>query len=79
MYRRMDREALRDAVSIGRIEWLKHSLERMMERGISRAFAQEILLSGDAIEDYPDDNPYPSALYFGWVENNPLHVVAAYD
>ncbi len=32
-----------------------------------------------AIEDYPDDTPYPSALYLGWIKGKPLHVVAALD
>ena len=75
----MDLAALRDAVVNGRAEWLKHSLERMLERGISRADVKEALIKGEIIEDYPDDKPYPSALFMGLVENKPLHVVAAHD
>jgi hypothetical protein len=29
----------------------------------------------NAIEDYPDDNPFPSGLFFGWQQDKPLHVV----
>ena len=29
------------------------------------------------IEDYPDDVPYPSALVLGWINQQPIHVVAA--
>jgi hypothetical protein len=76
---KMDIVAIRDAVVNGRVEWLNHSLQRMMERGMSIAAVKEVLSSGEVIEDYPDDSPYPSALILGWVENEPLHVVVAYD
>ena len=36
-----------------------------------------ILASGDIIERYPDDEPYPSVLMLGWSEARPIHVVAA--
>jgi len=32
----MDREKLKAAIENSRIEWQRHALERMMERGISR-------------------------------------------
>jgi hypothetical protein len=75
----VNREKLKTAIENGNIEWLKHSLERMFERGISRDFVKQVLLSGEIIEDYPDDKPYPSALFLGFVEEKPFHVVAAYD
>jgi len=37
----------------------------MMERGISRKIVKKILLSGEIVENYPDDKPYPSALFLG--------------
>jgi len=67
------------AVKKGYIEWQRHALERMMERGISREMVKEVLLHGEVIEDYPDDKPYPSALLLGRVKKQPLHVVAAFD
>lgn len=51
----------------------------MMERGISRKTVKQILLSREIIESYPDDKPYPVALFFGWYEEEPFHVVAAFD
>jgi len=33
----------------------------------------------ERIRDYPEDKPYPSALFLGWHEGTPLHVVAAVD
>jgi hypothetical protein len=75
----MDRNKLRDAIEHGRIEWLRHAFERMMERNISRDTVKEVLLNGEIIEDYPDDKPYPTALLLGMVKGEPFHVVAALD
>lgn len=76
----MDREKLKAAIENGKIEWQRHALERMMERGISRSNVKEVLLSaGELIEDYPDDKPYPSALFLGWFGEKPIHIVTALD
>lgn len=75
----MNRDALRNAVISGTIEWQRHSLERMMERRIRREGVKQVLLNGEIIEDYVDDRPFPSALFLGWQEGKPLHVVAALD
>jgi hypothetical protein len=75
----MDREKLQIAIENGNIEWQRHALERMMERGISREIVKEILLTGELIEDYPNDKPYPSALFLGWSKGEPFHVVTALD
>lgn len=75
----MDRDKLKVAVENGEIEWQRHALERMMEREISRDIVKEVLLSGELIEDYPDDKPYPSALFLGRVKGEPFHVVTAFD
>jgi len=75
----MKHDLLQNAVRKGYIEWQKHALERMMERGISRETVKEVLMNGEIIENYPDDKPYPSALFLGWVKNQPFHVVTAMD
>ena len=75
----MDKNKLLNALKNGCIEWQRHALERMMERGISRDDVKEVLKNGEIIEDYPNDKPYMSALYLGWVKGKPLHVVAALD
>ena len=75
----MDRKGIQSAVESGTIEWQRHSLERMFERGISREQVKLSIVNGTIIEEYPDDTPYPSALFLGWFEGKPLHVVAAYD
>ena len=51
----------------------------MLERGVSRRDVFAVLLSGEEIEDYPNDTPFPSALFLGWKGRDPLHVVVALD
>lgn len=75
----MNIKALHTAVKTGQIEWQRHSFERMMERGISREAVKSVLVNGEIIEDYPSNRPYPSALFLGWNQSKPLHVVAALD
>ena len=75
----MDRDNLLIALENGYIEWQRHALEQMMERGISRETVKEVLRNGELVEDYPDDKPYPSGLFLGWIKGKPLHVVAAFD
>lgn len=73
-----DIEVLRQVVAQGRIQWHHHALERLLERGISRAEVVDALLNGEVIEVYPADRPYPSCLILYAVEE-PVHVVAAVD
>jgi hypothetical protein len=54
-----------------------HAVQRMFERSISKNNVSTVLSTGKVIEDYPDDDPYPSALILGWIGNRPIHVVAA--
>lgn len=51
----------------------------MESRGISVADVLHVLASGERIEEYPDDTPFPSALLLARVRERPLHVVAARD
>ena len=72
---RRTRVALRES----RVEWQRHALERMAQRGIRRSDALEVLLSGELIEAYPEERPLPSALFSGWAKTRPIHVVVALD
>jgi hypothetical protein len=56
-----------------------HAIKRMFERRITEAGIRQVLLQGQEIESYPNDVPYPSRLMLGWVDNSPLHVIAAYN
>ena len=55
--------AIIDAIKNKRIEWQRHSLERMLERNISRSAAIEVVLNGEIIEKYSQDKPFPSLLF----------------
>jgi hypothetical protein len=65
-------DQLRSAVREGRLEWQRHAIERMVERGITRAEVREVLLGGERIEDYPGDRPLPSGLFINWVRGRPF-------
>lgn len=56
-----------------------HAIRRMFERKISVADVRRVLESGEVIEAYPDDEPYPSRLVLGWIGARPLHAVVADD
>ena len=49
----------------------------MFERRVSTADVRAVLDHGDVSAEYPDDQPYPSRLMLGLVEDRPVHVVAA--
>ncbi len=51
----------------------------MFERGISPSQVQQIVQSGEVIEDHPEDKPYPSVLLCGHIKGITLHAVVAYD
>ena len=61
------------------IEFRLHAIQRIYERGISPKDVKNIVKSGKIIENYPKDIPFPSYLILGFVNEKPLHVVAAID
>ena len=74
-----DRQSFLQSIAEGRIEWRKHVLVRLLERGITQAKVLECVSSGACIQTYSDDTPFPSALFFAMVEGEPFHVVASFD
>jgi len=56
-----------------------HAIKRMFERGVSIEDVRHVLETGEHVEEYPDDKPFPSRLTLGFVGSRPLHVVAAED
>lgn len=75
----MDFRKVIKAVAQNKVEWKRHAVERMFQRGISRSDVKNSILHGEIIEEYANDYPCPSALILGWVGTNPLHIVVAYD
>jgi hypothetical protein len=58
------------------LRWTNHILVRLLHRGISIEDVEYTLLSGEIIEQYPEDYPYPSCLVLGVTKaNKHLHVV----
>jgi hypothetical protein len=49
----------------------------MFERGVSAEEVRTVVRTGETIENYPEDLPYPSRLVLGWSRGRPLHVVVA--
>ncbi len=60
-----------------RLIYRVHAVRRMAERGIREEDVARVIAGGKEIESYPEDRPYPSRLLLGWVEDRPIHVVAA--
>ncbi len=75
----MDVSLMRKAVQEDRIEWRKHLLQKLAERSLTQSAVREVLLTGERIRDYTEDRPFPSALFLGYIEGKPLHVVASCD
>ncbi|MCX6614880.1 MAG: DUF4258 domain-containing protein [Acidobacteria bacterium] len=62
-----------------RIHFSLHAIRRMSSRGISAWDVRNAIETGEIIEEYPDDTPYPSALLLATIDDSPLHVVVAMD
>ena len=60
-----------------RLVFRVHAIHRMFQRGVTVDDVRNVLATGETIENYPDDTPYPSRLVLGRVESRPLHVVIA--
>lgn len=56
-----------------------HAFKKMIERGFSPTDIKTVIEQGHVIQEYPDDTPYPSRLFLGFVRDRPVHVVSAYD
>ncbi len=57
--------------------WTGHIIRRLRERVITMDDVRNCLMTGDIIEQYPGDYPYPSCLISGkTVSGKALHIVA---
>lgn len=69
-----------NAISRGRYSWQQHALIRIAERNILQRSVLDIIAACDIIKEYPDDKPFPSALFTGEDdEGQSLHVVASIE
>ena len=76
-------KAIQCCLRSDKILFTKHAKDEMeMEESgeIRESEISEAVLSGKMIEEYPDDQPFPSCLIYGRTSGNrPLHIVCAYS
>jgi len=74
----MDIVELRTYIDTKQIVWRNHILVRMHQRGIHISDVINCIMTGEIIENYENDYPFPSGLVFGKTSSNVnLHVVCA--
>lgn len=56
-----------------------HAVQRMFLRRITQEEVKTVIAYGEVIQEYPDDQPFPSYLLLDFVGNRPIHVVFSYD
>lgn len=72
----IDIERLKEYYAIDAVFMTAHSAERCRQRGIKVKDIKHAVFTGEIIEQYPEDYPYPSCLILGYTaEKNPIHVV----
>ena len=63
-----------------KLRWTGHILVRLINRHIHQIDVENAILTGQIIEQYPDDYPLPSCLILGVsCKNIKLHVVCGTD
>lgn len=59
------------------IRYSKHGRKRLLEGGYSIEEVRLALSEGEIIEEYPDTGRGRSHLVLDWIDDRPIHVVAA--
>ena len=77
MKTRLDIERIKKSVEEDNFVISTHARIRMFQRNVSTDDIKGTVLKGEIIEVYIDDEPCPSALLLGFLENIPYHVVVA--
>ena len=74
---------VRTAFELDRVLFSEHARHEMRTEPLGRIREQEVteaVATAERIDDYPDDEPYPSSLFLGWTSAaRPLHLVVSYD
>lgn len=72
----IDIETLRNYFQNDTIVISEHAKNRCRERNIRQKDIKHCIMSGEIIEQYPDDFPFPSCLVFGYTtDNRIIHAV----
>ncbi len=71
----MDLDAIKEIARQRLLIFTEHAVRQMIKRQITDDEVRDVILSGEIIEDYPDDKYSPSCLVFGKTPTGrPLHV-----
>lgn len=69
-----------ESIRAKRIRITDHADEEAYNDTLSLEEIYSSVLTGEIIEQYPDDKPYPSCLIYGKnIKNEPIHSVWAYN
>jgi hypothetical protein len=68
-----------DLMDCAEITFTRHAFEQMFARGVAPAEVQVVIKTGDLVQEYPEDKPYPSSLLLAFSEGQPVHVLVARD
>jgi hypothetical protein len=60
-------ETIQELCAKKTIRWTNHIVKRLLQRGIEQDDIFNALMTGEIIEQYPDDYPYPSCLVLGLI------------
>jgi hypothetical protein len=82
-------QGIKNKVVAGEYRYTIHAFERCAERDISPVEIEEVILSGEIIEDYPQDKYGPSCLIYGITKTDrilhvqcslePIWIITTYD
>jgi hypothetical protein len=61
----MNMDNIRELCRQKALRWTNHIMVRLIQRGIAIDDVESAVLSGEIIEQYPSDYPYPSCLIIG--------------
>lgn len=63
-------ESIRVRMRQGQFRLSKHATKRMDLRGRTLTDIQQVILTGEVIQEYPNENPYPEYLFPGHGEKS---------
>jgi hypothetical protein len=61
----MELAEVKAKITTGNYRFSDHAVKRMIRRSIDRMEVEEAVLTGEIIEEYPDDKYSPSCLIYG--------------
>ena len=71
----MEIQEIKGKIGRGEYRFSDHAVKRMIKRSIDRTEIEEAVISGEIIEEYPDDKYSPSCLIYGRTKSGrQLHI-----